>query len=60
MSEPQPLPEEGGKQPAGAASGPRTITSQDLMRGQREVLIAHGSETYRLRLTRSGKLILQK
>lgn len=25
-----------------------------------EVLIAHGSETYRLRLTRQGKLILTK
>ncbi|HUY92101.1 MAG TPA: hemin uptake protein HemP [Pirellulales bacterium] len=38
----------------------RTVQSQDLLQGQVEVLIAHGGETYRLRLTRSGKLILQK
>jgi len=31
-----------------------------LFRGRQEVLIAHGDETYRLRLTRNGKLILTK
>jgi hemin uptake protein HemP len=31
-----------------------------LLQGQVEVLISHGGEIYRLRLTRSGKLILQK
>lgn len=39
---------------------PRTIRSEELLQGQVEVLIAHGNDTYRLRLTRSGKLILQK
>jgi hemin uptake protein HemP len=39
---------------------PRTLRSEDLLRGQIEVLITHGSDVYRLRLTRSGKLILQK
>lgn len=36
------------------------IASEDLFRGSNEVLIRHGDETYRLRLTRNGKLILQK
>ncbi|MBL9125216.1 MAG: hemin uptake protein HemP [Planctomycetaceae bacterium] len=39
---------------------PRVVRSEDLFRGARELLIAHGQETYRLRLTRSGKLILGK
>jgi len=39
---------------------PREITSQELLRGEREVLISHGDQLYRLKLTRSGKLILHK
>lgn len=38
----------------------RIVRSEELLQGQAEVLIAHGAATYRLRLTRSGKLILQK
>lgn len=38
----------------------RVITSQQLMQGQRELLIEHSGETYRLRITRNGKLILNK
>ncbi len=38
----------------------RLLRSEDLLQGQVEVLIAHGADIYRLRLTRSGKLILQK
>lgn len=38
----------------------RTISSEDLMRGQRELLIEHAGEVYRLRITRNGKLILNK
>ncbi len=34
--------------------------SQALLSGQREVFIQHGTEFYRLILTKSGKLILQK
>lgn len=34
--------------------------STRLLRGQREVLIRHGDETYRLRHTRNDKLILTK
>ena len=39
---------------------PRTVRSDELLRGARELLIRHGEELYRLRLTRNGKLILQK
>lgn len=39
---------------------PHCIRSEELLQGGREVLIAHGQELYRLRLTRSGKLILGK
>ncbi len=38
----------------------RCVRSEDLLQGSRELLIAHGQELYRLRLTRSGKLILGK
>ena len=38
----------------------REIDSRDLMQGQREIAIRHGSEVYRLSVTRSGKLILRK
>jgi hemin uptake protein HemP len=36
------------------------IDSRDLFIGTREVIIAHGSESYRLRLTAQNKLILTK
>ncbi len=38
----------------------RLFQSADLFSGQREVLIAHGQQLYRLRLTRANKLILHK
>ena len=41
-------------------SGQRTIPSEDIFCGHREVTILHGGETYRLLHTRNGKLILQK
>lgn len=37
---------------------PTRLTTADLFRGQREVLIEHAGRVYRLRLTASGKLIL--
>lgn len=43
------------------ANTPRVVwDSQALLSGQREVFIQHGTECYRLILTKSGKLILQK
>lgn len=42
-----------------AAGAPR-LTSEQLFRGHDEVLIGHAGDTYRLRITRQGKLILTK
>jgi hemin uptake protein HemP len=39
---------------------PRIVSSEDLLAGKRELLIQHGTEQYRLRLTASNKLILVK
>jgi hemin uptake protein HemP len=36
------------------------IESRDLFIGTREVMINHGAEIYRLRLTKQNKLILTK
>jgi hemin uptake protein HemP len=39
---------------------PRTVSSRDLFGGQKLVIIRHGQEDYRLRVTAAGKLILTK
>ncbi|MBI2735570.1 MAG: hemin uptake protein HemP [Rhodospirillales bacterium] len=41
-----------------ATDGP--VDSVTLMRGRRELIIRHGADTYRLRITASNKLILTK
>jgi len=38
----------------------REVDSSELLHGESELLIRHGDEVYRLKLTRNGKLILQK
>jgi hemin uptake protein HemP len=43
-----------------AATETIEIDSNRLLKGQRELLIRHGSECYRLRHTRNDKLILTK
>jgi hemin uptake protein HemP len=45
--------------PSGPAPA-RHLESQALFAGANEVVIAHGGEQYRLRITRQGKLILTK
>lgn len=42
------------------AREPRIVSSESLLAGQRELLIQHGTERYRLRLTANNKLILVK
>ena len=42
------------------AVGPPPLRSADLFAGTREVLIQHGEDTYRLKLTGNNKLILTK
>ena len=52
-----------GTGPPAARPGGRkapAISSSTLLAGGREVLIRHGEETYRLKLTSSNKLILTK
>jgi hemin uptake protein HemP len=39
---------------------PRVITTEELFAGTRELLIQHGDQQYRLRITAAGKLILTK
>jgi len=36
------------------------IDSRELFSSEREIIIAHGAEAYRLRLTSQNKLILTK
>lgn len=58
----------GPKSPDAAAARPaisqglpgRVLNSDALLRGQREVGIEHAGALYRLKLTRQGKLILNK
>ncbi|HTS92676.1 MAG TPA: hemin uptake protein HemP [Stellaceae bacterium] len=38
----------------------RTVDSREVMAGERLILIRHGTEQYRLQITRKGKLILTK
>lgn len=53
-SEPKPAPKAAG------ASHPLILDSRDLFKRHTRVLIRHGPDTYTLRLTRQGKLILTK
>ncbi|MBS0264623.1 MAG: hemin uptake protein HemP [Planctomycetes bacterium] len=39
---------------------PRLVRSEDLLQGQRELIILHEGAAYRLTVTRNGKLILTK
>ncbi len=44
----------------GAEAGPTWIDSRVLFGGKSEVLIRHGEQIYRLRITKQGKLLLNK
>jgi len=39
---------------------PRVIQSTEIFQGDHEVLVQHGDQTYRLRITRANRLILNK
>jgi hemin uptake protein HemP len=43
-----------------AESGGRSLTSDALLQGHSHIAIVHNGETYQLRATRLGKLILTK
>jgi hemin uptake protein HemP len=59
FAEPQRTPERESPRLT-ASSPPRCVQSDELLRGEKEVFILHHGETYRLRCTRQGKLILYK
>ncbi len=42
------------------AKAPRRIELETILRGDREVIIQHGADEYRLRLTSNDKLLLTK
>ncbi|MBW9062853.1 hemin uptake protein HemP [Rhizobium herbae] len=44
--------------PAGQTQ--RIVESRDLFRGESEILISHDGSIYRMKITRQGKLILNK
>lgn len=46
--------------PAADASLARRVSSQALLKGERELVIQHKGSEYHLRLTRNDKLILTK
>ncbi|MBZ5758820.1 MULTISPECIES: hemin uptake protein HemP [Rhizobium] len=46
--------------PPHAVQTVRTIESAEIFRGQNEIVIRHEDFIYRLKITRQGKLILNK
>ena len=48
------------QKPGSEASDRQVVDSQTLLRGQKQLVIQHGDEVYRLILTRNNRLILQK
>jgi hemin uptake protein HemP len=70
MNAGQPAPPDGAAPKDNAASAAETsrnvvlrgnrFDSRDIFQSVREIIIAHGEETYRLRLTAQNKLILTK
>jgi hemin uptake protein HemP len=43
-----------------ASKSTREVRLEDLLGGGRELIIRHGEELYRLRVTRNGRLLLTK
>lgn len=46
--------------PAPAERAKRTIESRELFGSENEILISHAGAIYRMKITRQGKLILNK
>lgn len=55
-----PLSQPGSRGPDADKPEFPTVTSEELLRGSRQLIIEHGEERYRLLVTRSNKLILTK
>ncbi|WP_322033167.1 hemin uptake protein HemP [Paraburkholderia sp. J76] len=56
----QPKPRKSAEPAGAAASDERKLDSAALLQGRSHVSIMHNGETYQLRATRLGKLILTK
>ena len=57
---PDPQAERPQQDAAAPVCEPQPLPSEALLRGRRQVEIAHNGEVYRLQATRLGKLILTK
>jgi hemin uptake protein HemP len=53
-------PERPDRPPPEKPAAVREVPLEELLRGDRELLIRHGEQVYRLRLTRNGRLLLTK
>jgi hemin uptake protein HemP len=60
MNQPQRSAPAGGLEPGTPDPVALVADSAALMGGRRELIIRHGADTYRLRVTASNKLILTK
>jgi hemin uptake protein HemP len=62
MTEPKPpkKPDVAPTDRTGAVQKQEAVVFEELARGAKEVLIEHHGQTYRLRATRNGGLILNK
>ncbi|QDU64765.1 Hemin uptake protein hemP [Planctomycetes bacterium Pan216] len=59
MTHSNQFPESHPDKPESAPAAP-LVRSEDLMARGRELLILHGNDVYRLRVTKQNKLILTK
>jgi hemin uptake protein HemP len=56
----RPVADEQAQYAAAGRLPPRTVSSEALFNGLYEIGINHGGSLYRLKITRQGKLILNK
>ena len=54
MSDEQPTPAEP------TPPHPRILTSEELLQGERELIIVHDGKQYLLRITKNGRLLLNR
>ena len=60
MNQPATMPQQQASHPVPADGARPAIDSARLLDGHTQVTILHGNESYSLRLTKNGKLILTK
>lgn len=53
-------PARDAERPAAAGGRPRRLKVSDLLAGEREAILEHDGQEYRLRITANGKLTLTK